>query len=370
MMTAASRQIRAAGSPVRRFFAWWLGQLRELLPAALRQPDSGPADLLLVLMEDGRLDLRRRLDGRWSELGRLPADADGRAMDLALHGQRSPGQSVLVRLPADAGLQRRLELPLAAEQELQQVLGYQLDSLSPYPAGQVYFAYRVAGRDPGNGKLNVDLFLAPRKHVDQAVKRIEDLGLVPDAVDFRTGDALDAPLMNLLPGATTPGGRAGGSRLSRFNRGLLLLNLVLLVALGATLLWSRAARVERLETQVETARLQADVAVRLRRKVQKLEQEASFLLDRKRGIRPMLTLLDELSRILPDGTWLEEARLAPREIRLYGLSSQATTLISEIENSPLFEQVTFQAPVVQDERSGGERFQISAQITRPGDGGE
>jgi len=370
MMTAASRQIRAAGSPVRRFFAWWLEQLRELLPAMLRQPDSGPADLLLIRLHDGQLHLQRQLDGQWSELGRLPADTDARALDLALHGHRSPGQSLVVRLPEDAGLHRRVELPLAAEQELHQVLAYQLDSLSPYPAGQIYFSYRIARRDPGAGKLTVDLYLAPRKRIDQAIKQVEELGLAPDVVDFRTGDELDTPLMNLLPGAAAPGTGRRRTRLSRLNRWLLLLNAGLLIAVTTSQLLGKAARVERLETQVETARLQADVAIRLRRKVGKLEQENSFLQDRRQGIRPMLTLLDELTRILPDGTWLVEVRLDPREIRLYGLSSQATTLISEIENSPLFEQVTFQAPVVQDERAGGERFQIRALITRPGDGNE
>ena len=55
--------------------------------------------------------------------------------------------------------------------------------------------------------------------------------------------------------------------------------------------------------------------------------------------------------------------LEENKIKLFGFSSEASNLLSEIEKSPMFENVAFQAPVVQDKRFGNERFQISADLT-------
>jgi len=118
-----------------------------------------------------------------------------------------------------------------------------------------------------------------------------------------------------------------------------------------------------LKTRVETAKLKADAAIRLRDKVKKLQAESSFLQDTKRQRPPVLEVIDELTVILPDQTWLEKAVYHKNEISLSGISSKASVLISEIERSPLFENAAFQASVVQDDRLGGERFQIRADIT-------
>ncbi len=363
MITAATSQIKTALSPVKTFFAWWRNELHDMLPAALRRTDQLNTDLLLILFRDRQPDLYRYTDKQWTELGRLQTDAGPKEFDLLARRDTDADEITIVRLPAAAGLHRRVELPLAAEPDLHQVLSYQLDSLSPYPPSQIYFSYRIAGRDFGTGKLAVDLYLAQRDQVDRQVKRVAALGLTPDIVDFCDGEELSAPVMNLLPTGAAAGLGKKRPWVSKFNGLLLVVNIGLLVAMTATHLVGKAAEEERLETLVETAKLKADAAIRLRKRVEELREENSFLQDRKQETLPTLTVLNELTRILPDGTWLEKARLEPREVSLHGLSSKATTLISEIENSALFERVTFQAPVVQDDRSGGERFQISAVIT-------
>jgi len=363
MITAATRQVKTAVSPVKTFFAWWRNELQDMLPAALHRSDELNTDLLLILFRDRQPDLYRYTDKQWTKLGRLQVDAGSKDFDLLARRDRDAGETIIVRLPAAVGLHRQVELPLAAEHDLHQVLAYQLDSLSPYPPSQIYFSYHIAGRDFGTGKLAVDLYLAPRDQVDRRVKWMEGLGLTPDIVDFCDGEELSTPVMNLLPTGAAAGFGKKRPWMSRFNRLLLIANIGLLVAVFATHLMGKAAEEERLETLVETAKLKADAATKLRKRVEELREENSFLLDRKQETLPTLTVLDELTRILPDGTWLEKARLEPREVSLRGLSSKATTLIREIENSHLFERVTFQAPVVQDDRSGGERFQISAVIT-------
>ena len=101
----------------------------------------------------------------------------------------------------------------------------------------------------------------------------------------------------------------------------------------------------------------------MRERVEKIEAESSFLRDRKQRQPSVLSLIEELSAILPDDTWLEKVLYKENSITITGVSKKASLLISEIERSPLFENAAFQASVVQDNRSGGERFQIKAEIT-------
>lgn len=345
------------------FFAWWKSELAAMTPALLRDSSQLTDNLLLILASDEGAGLLWRRHGKWSALGRVQSDSRPEETKRLLSAANIGTRTTIVRLSATSGLRRRLELPIAAEQDLHQVISYQLDALSPYPANQVYFDQKIVSRDFENGKLQVELFLAPRDVVDKQVEQAAKWGLTADVVDFVADDEMALPAINLLPTALLPD--KPPALLSRFNLLLLVVNLVLLATLAAIHLLDKAEREAELQTRVETAKLRADAAIKLRQQVDKLNQESAALQTTSQRSLPALTVLNELTRILPDGTWLDRAVLSSGEINLYGLSSKASTLISEVEKSPLFENVDFEAPVVQDNRKGGERFQISASITLP-----
>lgn len=345
------------------FFAWWKSELAAMTPATLRETSQLADNLLLTLASEDGAELLWRKHGKWNALGHLQGDSRPEEANQLLRGANGGKRTVILRLPATSGLRRRLELPIAAEQDLHQILSYQLDALSPYPADQVYFDQKILSRDFESGKLQLELFLAPRDIVDKRVEQAAKWGLTADVVDFVGDDEMALPDINLLPSALLPD--KPPALLSRFNLLLLAANLVLLATLAAVHLLDKAERETELQTRVETAKLQADAAIKLRQQVDKLKQENTVLQTSRQRSLPALTVLNELTRILPDGTWLDRAVLSSDEINLYGLSSKASTLISEVEKSPLFENVDFEAPVVQDNRKGGERFQISASITLP-----
>jgi general secretion pathway protein L len=111
---------------------------------------------------------------------------------------------------------------------------------------------------------------------------------------------------------------------------------------------ARAAAIE-----VDAVRKQIDATLRLN----------EFLAKRKTD-RPTVTeLLDEVTRLLPDNTWLAQLTLRDRTLALTGTSARAAALIAELEQSRLLSGVSFSAPVTQDPRQGGERFNLSATVT-------
>ena len=77
-----------------------------------------------------------------------------------------------------------------------------------------------------------------------------------------------------------------------------------------------------------------------------------------------VTVLDELTRVLPDDSWLEQLTLRSAEVQLRGYSANASAVIALLEGSDVFENVEFRAPVTRLKTPPVERFNISAQISR------
>jgi Tfp pilus assembly protein PilN len=64
-----------------------------------------------------------------------------------------------------------------------------------------------------------------------------------------------------------------------------------------------------------------------------------------------LRLLEELTKLLPDGTWLEELHMDEDTVEINGFSDRAADLVPPLENSRYFTQVEFAAPITRDVKS-------------------
>ncbi|HUL31105.1 MAG TPA: PilN domain-containing protein, partial [Thermodesulfobacteriota bacterium] len=82
----------------------------------------------------------------------------------------------------------------------------------------------------------------------------------------------------------------------------------------------------------------------------------------------MVTVLEELTRLLPDTTWIWNLKYNGKEIELSGFADSASDLIPILDRSPFFEKVEFMAPVTKEMqiRTDGnkekERFKIKAKV--------
>ncbi len=73
-------------------------------------------------------------------------------------------------------------------------------------------------------------------------------------------------------------------------------------------------------------------------------------------------VLDTLSQILPDHTYVTELRIEDNKLRLTGMTKDAPSLIGLIEKSGRFTRATFFAPTTQSPSEPGEHFHIEAEI--------
>ena len=143
---------------------------------------------------------------------------------------------------------------------------------------------------------------------------------------------------------------------------LLALAGALLVAAVYTAFDRQRARAELLGRDIDMARKEAEEGRLLQERIEQLSAEGSFIVDKKRARPPVVQVLNELTRALPDDTWLYRLRLINEELQTFGYSPNASAMIGHIENSTLFSNAQFRAPLTRDQRVDAEQFHIAFQV--------
>lgn len=352
-------RVAYATSPLARFFDWWWGQLRPLLPPKVQAWLAESRDEVLLALSSDRIDLSWRGQG-----GRAPAsfdrgvDAELLKRDLAdyLQGAEEP-PAVILTLPAGRVLRRTLVLPAAAEQNLRQVLAFEMDRQTPFKAEQVYYDHRVVGRDSATRQITVEMAVVPRSIVDGDVAALAELGVALHGVDIAPiGDA-GRPGFNLLP----PERRARRRDVWLLaNLGLGALVVVLLLVAMALSVANREAALESLRETVARERVEAKAVADLRAELRAAVEGANFLAEKKRAQPVVSDLLLDLTRRLPPDTWLQRFSLTGRQIQLQGQAREAASLIRILQQSQMLRGPAIQGAVTPDARTNKEQFLIQA----------
>ena len=340
---------------LRDFWAWWSGELFELLPGNMQKAIAQRRQKLYVEPVGDELLMSLGNHAAQQEVLRLPVDsADAGDADIPRDVQQT-----LLLLPRNKVLSKHISLPVAAEENLGEVLGFEMDLHTPFTASQVYYDYTIVGRDNERQTLTVDLVYAPRDAVESLVDKATSLGLQTDVVTCRRRDNSNLQPVNLLPQDMR---RARRLDVKNLNLALTALLAVLLVAAVTIPIVQKNRAIAELEAQVQAAAAEAREGSELRQNLEKMADASRFLIEKKATKTLTVALIDEVSRLLPDHTWISRLDLANGQLQLQGQSSASASLIATIESSPRFENARFRSPVVQIAGSDKERFHISADI--------
>ena len=347
------------------FFRWWRSELAGMLPDAWRNRFERRHDFLVLTLEGEEVRVARRDNGHSEELGRISPlwpDADAR-MTSMLRGLNADSTRIEVRVPSEKMLVKQIQLPLAAEENLHQVLGFEMQRQTPFRAEQVYYNHKIKARDAKSQKLNVELSLVPRIVVTPVLDLLADWGLVPTPPERQSPKSRGPESNGRF--FFSPGEIAQQSS-NRLNRGLLALNLILLICVIAVPLVQQQGYIRNLRAHFDEVRAAAATASELRERIDAHQAQADYLFRHKAEQLTSVELLEELSRRLPDDTWLFRTEIRDGKVHLQGTSTRASALIAVLEDSKYFEDVRFASPVTQDGASGRERFYLSATVvSRP-----
>jgi general secretion pathway protein L len=274
-------------------------------------------------------------------LDEVATNASGRRIDLVLQ--------------ADHFLLRHLELPQGAAEFLGGVVQAQIDRLAPWKEADVLFGWS----EPlaiEEGRISTTIVAAARAHIMSYVAALAKLD--PHSISIF---------------ASVPGGEEVGQvkiwegRLKSVLDPCQIRKALIMVLAAATV--AAASPVTAAAIIGDTlGRKQAEIArqtaVRASTQGGGLSGAGAqqALLERKRGFPAAFEILETLSLILPDHTYVTEFLLEGNRLRLTGITRDAPSLIAIIEQSKYLKRATFYAPTTRTSSEPRERFHIEAQV--------
>lgn len=351
-------------SPLGRFWRWWSGELLAVAPDWLKQSNASVGTALLIEVSARAIVMRRWLQGALVEQGRIDLQNGDHATHSiafqALFGKlHQRGELIALWLPESQSLIKQLDLPLAAAENLRQVLGFEMDRHTPFKADQVYFDFRVVQRDAKSGRISIKLAVVPRQTIDSAVELLAKWGAPIQAAYIASAATPDADTINLIPSERRI---AAPSRLRGLNLGLLLLILALgTAAISIPIMIKRQASIA-LIPLVERAKQVAGSTDSMKREYEKQAAEYNFMLDKKKTGLPVIVLLDEVSRLLPDDTWVQQFSLNGKEMQIQGETGSSSKLIALVESARVLHDANFRSPISKGNTPNSERFHLAAEV--------
>ena len=342
-------------------YATWIASAAEAAVTALGRFNRQP---LVVLAETGPNAFTMRMVAAPNQPSlaewHLAIGEDGEGPPLsddwtsALKGCR-----LEVNLRAARFLSRPLDLPRRASEFLDAMIRSQLDRLTPWTANDAVFSW-TAPIDAGGDRIKINVIAAPKAKVMPLIQLAETWGVGSVVVNA----CLQAD------GA----GTSGGTRiLEKRLRGALdvavirnVLSTVLLSIAGVAALAFVAGDFIDGRLDAEQQALTSKIAERragLRLGAASTGDAAQNLLVRRKQTSPSAVIvLEALSEILPDDTYVTEMRIEKDKLQIVGVTQDAPALVKLIEQSPHFKRATFFAPTTRAANEPGERFHVEARL--------
>ena len=340
------------GSSISSVFRGWTDIVADAIVAGADRVAS-PRTVRLIERTDDAFDVEapNRREGLAPRVTFADGILQGDGLGALLRGCRVE----IVLLPRRF-LFRELDLPARASDFLDGIVRAQIDRLTPWSAADAVFGCSQPVANGADG-IRTTIAATTRKLAAEYVAAVS--ALRPAAV-----------------AVLTDGPEAAPARIKVFEqkaRGHIdprKLGTALRAALGAAL--AAAAVSAALSAYVandlsaQEAVLASDIAQRraaIRASSGTGDDTPVAALERRKFETPASVLvLEALTQVLPDHTYVTEFNLVGNKLQIVGITRDAPALIALIEQSALFTRATFYAPTTRAPADSGERFHIETRV--------
>jgi general secretion pathway protein L len=349
--------LQTAAEQSRRFLLWWGDELADLVPARLKRMAARSGRRTVLALEDNRLVQYHEKSGKLTRLGEIELEAG----DAGPAAGRGP---VGLRLPYASCLVRSVELPAAARRDFAKILALDLERSTPFRAEEVYFDWLRDENTGGDGKVGVRQVLVKRSAVDPLVQQLAARGVTIDFVDCWDETGKQALPVNLLASSEEAISAGGGRRL----RPALVLGLAAALLAGSAVmigLGKYEAALELVQSQTELARAKA---LAVRRSLGGTEAALTQVADLRRlkaERPPLIAVIDELTRLLPDEAWVRYLKVEGDTVDVTIVAPKTAELLPILGRSSMFGAASLSAPVTYDEAGKSERAAVRLRLRPP-----
>lgn len=340
-----------------QFLRWWKTHLWACVPARIRAKAKKNARPMAISLAD---------DAIWPERSDL-ATPLRLSKTTFLSGDANKTRPVALVAGETTGLRRKVELPLAVEERLAQVLAYELDRLTPLRADDLYFDYRLLSRSIARGVCVVELVAAPKKRINEMIASAKAMGAEIVRVVLASGD-IDEGVDLLRKAATTEPARSARKWLTPALAGLCVLLALALVAYP--LLKKRQHIIDMMPIET-SARAEAEAASIVQRQLERQITEYNHLLKRKHASPIAVQVLEDMTKRLPEDTWAQSFEIKAqanspvgqrlREVIVQGETGSGAKLLQMVQESTLLKDPVLKAAMTRVSPTA-ERFHFAGEL--------
>jgi general secretion pathway protein L len=293
-------------------------------------------------------------------LGRIALSAPDAGPEAQSILKSLRGSHATVSLDPRRFVFRTLELPQRATEFLGAIVRAQIDRLTPWQPDQAAFGWSRPAPHADGDRISLTVAATDKSLIARLLRVVQQAGagivVARVAVPNATGTEPDIVV------AETAAAAFDVAFWRRLLAWLSLLALALAVS-SSIYAWVTVASLDRKHDRFARMTAATRALIAQRASASDPAAAARQMLEHRKSDGPFVTLVIEaLSRILPDDTFVTQLQIEGAQLRLMGLTADAPTLIRLIEKSDLFTNANFFAPTTRLPEEPRDRFNIEATI--------
>jgi general secretion pathway protein L len=337
-------------------FSLWIDSVAETI-IAFGSSSFSSRSVQFLELPDGSFSVRSAQDVSFNESVHFQEGQITEQQSAKLSAAAKGARAEIVLQPHRFTF-RPLELPLRATEFLDGIVRAQIDRLTPWRATEAVFGWSKP-IEAGSDRMVLTVAATARSLVMPFLQAVTALGV--ESISLTTTK------QNSEGGAETikvwEQKIRGVFDIARVKLVLVLVFVASLssavLAIGLSSYFGGELEEQRFDVLRKVSEKRA-AAFQLGRDAQK---DAIAGLERhKREVPASVIVLEALSQILPDHTYVTEVRVLGDRLQIVGITRDAPSLIRLIEQSSHFTRATFFAPTTRSPTETGEHFNIEARI--------
>jgi len=357
-------------SSINQFMHWWKSELKSFVPEKY-QEKLFPQPIKVFLTPDvdtvnvwhnknhqieknsSKVTDEGEPEKWWHQVQRIINQADGKQVRVEY---LVPNQEALIR---------KIALPAAAKENLDEVIGFELDKYVPFNSDQVQISYKINKENTNSDKILMDLIVLPKPKIEEILHLSDDKSIQLDGIDINMKAEGQEPHnlgVNLLP----------SDKRKSHNHFNFKLNFALIIILSAliyfvmhTSLVNKQNKVNRLSEINTELQKQARTSKLLRKELKEVIVSSKFLQNKKQERPALVTIFSEVTSILPDHTYITRLKVTHEDVEITGMSDNANILVPLLNKSKSWFLPHLVGGIRQMSRENKEKFTIKADLKEP-----
>ena len=263
-----------------------------------------------------------------------------------------------VNLDNSRVLAKLVTLPASTEENLHEVIKYEMDRYTPFSANDVYFDYRIEGRLAEKDLIKV-LLLVVRKEILKPIESMVEDGVIAleriNIINLSNANHSinDVKLLRTLSSANHHQSTV---------KWLLVAAVGLIMLTAITPLIINYLHINKLSQELEKLESTVSEVKQLQSEYQKMQEQVGYLVAIKEKNPSIIGVLNLLTEVTPDHTFVQRLSIEDGLLSLQGLSASASEFIPIIDKTGQFEDIRFSAPVTLSATDNLENYSITARL--------